>query len=111
MTLRIPHIIRSIFYNSQINKSKFIGNKKKMNSRVLGVKYKQQNLILIKRRFHTENTKNRRNKIPFFVTLGSAGFGGGGGGGNKIGPILGLLVAYSIYNINNNKPAYCCNMN
>lgn len=83
-----------------------------MNTNVLGVKYKQQNLSLIKRRFHTENTKNKKDEIPFFATLGASGFGGGGGGGgNKIGPILGLLVAYSVYNINNNKPAYCYNEN
>ena len=105
MTPRIPHIIRSIFYNSQINKCKFISNKKKMNTRVLGVKYKQQNLSLIKRRFHTENKKNKNQKIPFFAALGS-GFGGGGGGGNNIVPILGIMTAYSIYNLKNDKPIY-----
>ena len=95
MTTSIPHIISSIFYNSKINKNKFISNKKKLNSIILGVKYKQQNLSLIKRRFHTENTKNKRQAIPFFATLG-AGFSGGKG--PRIGPVLGLLVAYSIYN-------------
>jgi hypothetical protein len=106
MTSRIPYIIQSTLYNSQINKYKFISNKKRMNSRVLGVKYKQQNLSLIKRCFHSQNTENKRKKIPFFATLGVYGCGGGGGGGgNKIGPILGIMAIYSIYN-KIDKPIY-----
>jgi hypothetical protein len=104
MLSRATHIIRSIFYNSKINKEKFIVNKKKINRVIHGVKYKQQNLSFMKRRIHTTNKKG---ETPLFTILG-ASFGGGrgGGGGNNIVPILCLIAAYSIHKFGDKKNHY-----
>ena len=82
-----PFTIRSIFYNSVINRAKFITNKKKFNVVARTIKPKQNNLSssscssLLKRNYCTNNKKNTNPILPI-IAMGGGGGGGGDGGNN-----------------------------
>jgi hypothetical protein len=92
--------IRSIFYNSLINRSRFITNKKKFNITAGEIKHKknkQYNLSLLKRQFSTQKEKEKdkdKDKRTLFSSMAFAEGGGGGGGGSNIFIVcVSLLVA------------------